>query len=177
MIYRKCGDALPLQHLGYHRQGSESLLPTKQRDDSIKCLDDLHLALLSHKIHIPKPNDTCDPVVNEMVEVNERSDKTRRIYIRECELMGLTWLLAKKKIVYTPTISAVSHALMYNGLPPHVTTCNADQQKIPLHVDSSQLDKFATSYNRPKEAFFFVALPPRPSHYCALLHSVGHGSK
>ncbi|KAH9292926.1 hypothetical protein KI387_041888, partial [Taxus chinensis] len=115
--------------------------------------------------------------VHEMAEVNERSEKMRRIYSGECDLMGLMWLLAKKKIVYIPTISAVSHALMYNGLSLHATTCNADQQKIPLHLDSSQLDKFAASYNRPKEAFFFVALPPGPSHYRALLHRVGHGSK
>ncbi|KAH9315210.1 hypothetical protein KI387_023837, partial [Taxus chinensis] len=38
----------------------ESLLPTKQRNDSHKCVDDLQSALLNHIIHIPQCNDTCD---------------------------------------------------------------------------------------------------------------------
>ncbi|KAH9298563.1 hypothetical protein KI387_030245 [Taxus chinensis] len=182
-------------------------------DDSHRCVDNFQSALLSRGIHIPQPNDTCDPVlcfcgirlhqisaltcpqafnvtdhvtaspsllalqdscttptpsgcstclralhqVNEMAEVKESSDRTNRIYSRDCELMGLTWLLAKNKTVYISTVSAVFKALMYSGLPPHTTTCSADRQKMPLPVDSSQLDDVSAA--GPKAAFFLAALP------------------
>ncbi|KAH9323456.1 hypothetical protein KI387_018095, partial [Taxus chinensis] len=39
------------------------------------------------------------------------SERTSRMYSRDCELMGLTWLLAKNKTAYIPTVSAVLRAV------------------------------------------------------------------
>lgn len=181
-------------------------------DDSHKCVDNFQSALRGRGIHIPQPNDTCDPVMcycgirlhqistltcpralnvsapryhvtaspsvraledscrnptysgcstclsalhqlNEMTEVEEVSDRTSRIYSRDCELMGLTWLLAKNKTAYIPTVSSVFRALFYSGLPPHTTTCKANREKMPLPVDSSQLTvNAAASFTTPKGA-------------------------
>ncbi|KAH9288860.1 hypothetical protein KI387_032977, partial [Taxus chinensis] len=113
--------------------------------------------------------------VNEMTEVNEISDITSKIYSWDCKLMGITWLLAKNKVVYIPIVSEEFQALMYNGLPHHATTCSVEWQKMPLLVDSSQLDVSTSSYSKPKASFLFVSLPTRPRHYRALLHDAGQG--
>ncbi|KAK4286201.1 hypothetical protein QN277_002792 [Acacia crassicarpa] len=58
---------------------------------------------------------------------------------RDCQLMGLTWLLARNKTAYIPTVSAVLRATMYSGLPRQ-SKCSPDQDNMPLAVDSLQLD-------------------------------------
>ncbi|GLJ11865.1 hypothetical protein SUGI_0178830 [Cryptomeria japonica] len=186
-------------------------------DDSHKCVNNFQSALHGRGIHIPQPNETCDPVLcfcgirlhqistltcpqafnvstplhhvtaspsvraledscrkptysgcstcltalhqlNEMTEVEEISDRTSRIYSRDCELMGLTWLLAKNKTAYIPTVSAVFKALFYSGLPPHTTTCSANRQKMPLPVDSTQLSENAAGFTTPKAAMMTLVL-------------------
>lgn len=44
-------------------------------------------------------------------------DRARRMLGRDCQLMGLTWLLAKNKTVYIPTVSAVLRAMLYSARP------------------------------------------------------------
>lgn len=87
---------------------------------------------------------TCRTALQQldgMAEVDDSSDRTSRIYSRDCQLMAMTWLLAKNRTAYVRTVSAVFRALMYSGLPPHTTTCVSNRQKMPLPVDSSQLDE------------------------------------
>ncbi|GAB2274838.1 hypothetical protein Dimus_009612 [Dionaea muscipula] len=62
---------------------------------------------------------------------------------RDCQLMGLTWLLARNKSAYIPTVSAVLRALMYSThQPPHGATCSPDQENMPLAVvDSLQFQQ------------------------------------
>lgn len=67
------------------------------------------------------------------------SERTNRMYSRDCELMGLTWLLAKNKTAYIPTVSAVLRAVMYNPQQPRQSHCSPDQENMPLAVDSAEL--------------------------------------
>lgn len=85
--------------------------------------------------------------LNGMEEVSDTSDRTNRINSRDCELLGLTWLLAKNRTAYIPTVSAVFRAVMYSGLSPLTTVCTANPEKMPLPVDSTQLDQSAGSLN------------------------------
>lgn len=59
---------------------------------------------------------------------------------RDCQLMGLTWLLARNKTAYIPTVSAVLRAIMYSA-HPHESKCSPDQENMPLAVDSLQFEK------------------------------------
>ncbi|KAM0952403.1 putative SPARK domain-containing protein [Dioscorea sansibarensis] len=66
-------------------------------------------------------------------------DRGSRMMKRDCELMGLTWLLARNKTAYIPTVSAVLRAILYSAHPQHYK-CSPDQENMPLAVDSLQFD-------------------------------------
>ncbi|KAI3765591.1 hypothetical protein L2E82_15629 [Cichorium intybus] len=76
-----------------------------------------------------------------------KGDRTSKMLNRDCQLMGLTWLLAKNKTAYIPTVSAVLRAIMYSAHPPHESKCSPDQENMPLAVDSLQFDKSESSYS------------------------------
>ncbi|XP_031501410.1 uncharacterized GPI-anchored protein At4g28100-like [Nymphaea colorata] len=65
-------------------------------------------------------------------------DRASKMFSRDCQLMGLTWLLAKNKTAYIPTVSAVLRAIMYSNHPPHQSKCSPDQENMPLALDSVQ---------------------------------------
>jgi hypothetical protein len=66
---------------------------------------------------------------------DKESDRERKMYNRDCQLMALTWLLGKNKTAYIPTVSAVLRAIMYSA-HPHDIKCSPDQENMPLAVDS-----------------------------------------
>ncbi|KAG6467253.1 uncharacterized GPI-anchored protein At4g28100-like [Zingiber officinale] len=69
-------------------------------------------------------------------------DRAARMFAWDCELMSLTWLLARNKTAYIPTVSAVLRALLYSGLPAAGGggggRCSPDLENMPLAVDSLQ---------------------------------------
>ncbi|KAL6856079.1 hypothetical protein ACP4OV_018881 [Aristida adscensionis] len=76
-------------------------------------------------------------------------DRARRLLGRDCQLMGLTWLLAKNKTAYIPTVSAVLRAMLYAAHPTEsgsggggnaAPRCSPDQENMPLAVDSLQFE-------------------------------------
>ncbi|KAG4967658.1 hypothetical protein AAZX31_12G100700 [Glycine max] len=79
------------------------------------------------------------------------SDRVKKMFNRDCQLMGLTWLLAKNKTAYIPTVSAVLRAMMYSA-HPHESKCSPDQENMPLAVDSLQFESGHA--------------PSRPSKFC-----------
>lgn len=79
---------------------------------------------------------------------HEGGDRASKILTRDCQLMGLTWLLARNKTAYIPTVSAVLRAIMYSAHPPHESKCSPDQENMPLAVDSLQFEKSASSSSR-----------------------------
>ncbi|KAK3446002.1 uncharacterized GPI-anchored protein At4g28100 [Eucalyptus grandis] len=81
------------------------------------------------------------------------SDRTSRMLDRDCQLMGLTWLLARNKTAYIPTVSAALRAIMYSWHPPEGAKCSPDQENMPLAVDSLQFER-AQSSSAPSLAWF-----------------------
>ncbi|EYU24846.1 hypothetical protein MIMGU_mgv1a013501mg [Erythranthe guttata] len=79
------------------------------------------------------------------IEQSDGGDRASKMLSRDCQLMGLTWLLARNKTAYIPTVSAVLRAVMYSAHPPHESTCSPDQENMPLAVDSLQFDKYDSS--------------------------------
>ncbi|KAJ4847882.1 hypothetical protein Tsubulata_011610 [Turnera subulata] len=78
-------------------------------------------------------------------ESSTRDDRARKMFNRDCQLMGLTWLLARNKTEYIPTVSAVLRAIMYSAHPPHESKCSPDQENMPLAVDSLQFERSQSS--------------------------------
>ncbi|KAM0025860.1 putative SPARK domain-containing protein [Helianthus debilis subsp. tardiflorus] len=74
-----------------------------------------------------------------------KDDRRSKMLNLDCQLMGLTWLLARNRTAYIPTVSAVLRAIMYTAHPSHESKCSPDQLNMPLAVDSLQLDKTESS--------------------------------
>ncbi|KAK8562534.1 hypothetical protein V6N13_018879 [Hibiscus sabdariffa] len=91
------------------------------------------------------------------------TERANKMFNRDCQLMGLTWLLARNKTAYIPTVSAVLRAIMYSA-HPHESKCSPDQENMPLAVDSLQFEKAQSSpapISPPSWASFaFPILPP-----------------
>ncbi|KAJ4975850.1 hypothetical protein NE237_000956 [Protea cynaroides] len=71
--------------------------------------------------------------------------KETKMLNRDCQLMGLTWLLARNKTAYIPTVSAVLRAMMYSAHPTNLSKCSPDQENMPLAVDSLQFQRLDSS--------------------------------
>ena len=81
------------------------------------------------------------------VATDER-DRGSRMFGRDCQLMGLTWLLTKNKTTFIPTVSAVIRAILYSSHRPtggaaKLTKyhCSPDQANMPLAVDYQHFEK------------------------------------
>ncbi|XP_020256446.1 LOW QUALITY PROTEIN: uncharacterized GPI-anchored protein At4g28100-like [Asparagus officinalis] len=75
------------------------------------------------------------------------------------QLMGLTWLLAKNKTLYIPTVSAVLRAVLYSSHPPtQPYKCSPDQEKMPLAVDSLVIQKTESSSSAVASSDFALGL-------------------
>ncbi|CAN6478734.1 unnamed protein product [Victoria cruziana] len=96
-----------------------------------------------------KGNSTARTARVEDEEGGRRKGKMQR---RECEMMGLTWLLAKNKTAYVPTVAAVLRAFMANeaaGVDDDAQgplSCSVDRDGMPLAVDSAELDTSDASH-------------------------------
>ncbi|KAL2331762.1 hypothetical protein Fmac_019343 [Flemingia macrophylla] len=72
-------------------------------------------------------------------EKENESERAKKMFKLDCQLMALTWLLGRNKTAYIPTVSAVLRALMYSAYP-HQSKCSPDQENMPLAVDSLQFE-------------------------------------
>ncbi|KAG5551848.1 hypothetical protein RHGRI_010072 [Rhododendron griersonianum] len=97
---------------------------------------------------------------------SKQSDQTSKMLSRDCQLMGLTWLLARNKTAYIPTVSAVLRAVMYSAHPPpqqEEPKCSPDHDNMPLAVDSLLFEKASASSSPSLRlttgAFWFPILP------------------
>ncbi|KAL2328286.1 hypothetical protein Fmac_021713 [Flemingia macrophylla] len=87
---------------------------------------------------------------------NGGSERVKKMFNRDCQLMGLTWLLARNKTTYIPTVSAVLRAIMYSA-HPRESKCSPDQENMPLAVDSLQFD---TGHAPSRPLIFRMTLLP-----------------
>ncbi|KAK4484865.1 hypothetical protein RD792_007465 [Penstemon davidsonii] len=90
----------------------------------------------------------------------QQEDRASKMLRRDCQLMGLTWLLARNKTAYIPTVSAVLRAIMYSAHPPHESTCSPDQENMPLAVDSLQFEKYDSSSPPSTMSSTYIPLLP-----------------
>lgn len=104
---------------------------------------------------------------------NEGDDRASKMFNRDCQLMGLTWLLAKNKTAYIPTVSAVLRAIMYSAHPPHESKCSPDQENMPLAVDSLQFQKMdgSSSSSTPHALSLYLPLLPLTTFVFFYRHS------
>lgn len=92
-------------------------------------------------------------VVYNLVQLNEEKtgntskseDRTSKMHNRDCELMGLTWLLAKNRTAYFHTVSAVLRAIMMSSGGSDPRSCSLNSDGMPLAVDSSEINNQSLS--------------------------------
>lgn len=92
-------------------------------------------------------------VFHKFMQLNEdkagrinRTERTSKMHNRDCELMGLSWLLNKDRSAYIHTVSAVLRALMMNtDDASDPTFCSLNSDGMPLAVDSSEINNQSSS--------------------------------
>ncbi|KAK8655931.1 hypothetical protein V6N13_108494 [Hibiscus sabdariffa] len=87
-----------------------------------KCLKTLHL--LNNK---------------DTLNSSKAEERTTRMRNKDCQLMGLTWLLAKNRTAYIRTVSAVLRAMMMSEDGSTPSSCTLNSDGMPLPVDSSEI--------------------------------------
>lgn len=92
-------------------------------------------------------NITCTQLNKKTSNSSKAEDRTTKIHNKDCELMGLTWLLAKNRTAYMHTVSAVLRALMLNTDGSYPQSCSLNSDGMPLAVDSSEISDHSSSTN------------------------------
>ncbi|KAF8399007.1 hypothetical protein HHK36_014874 [Tetracentron sinense] len=120
----------------------------------------------------------CSKCLNRLYQLNKeksgnssKSDRTSKMHNRDCELMGLTWLLAKNRTAYIPTVSAVFRALMMSPDSSDPQSCSLSSDGMPLAVDSAELDN-ASSSHAIQSPFHLTILSLSLVYVCVILSSV-----
>lgn len=80
---------------------------------------------------------------------SKSEERKSKMQSEDCEVMGLTWLLAKNRSAYIHTVTSVLRALMMttqdgtsNSVPD---SCTLNSDGMPLAVDSSEINKSSSS--------------------------------
>lgn len=86
----------------------------------------------------------------------------------DCELLGMTWLLARNRTLYLPAVTGVLRALILAAGDGRPLSCTVAGDGKPLAVDSANLDDSVSSSARPllllvASFFFLLILPPAAS--------------
>lgn len=81
----------------------------------------------------------------ETLNSSKPENRTTKMHHKECQLMGLTWLLAKNRTAYIRTVTSVLRAKMMSedGSDPRSCTLNSDG--MPLAVDSAEISGCSVS--------------------------------
>ncbi|CAN4086654.1 unnamed protein product [Withania somnifera] len=90
----------------------------------------------------------CSKCLNSLYLLNEGrvenksrlEDRTKKMRSRDCQLMGLTWLLNKNRSGYIHTVSSVLRALMLSEGSSDPQSCTLNSDGMPLAVDSSEIN-------------------------------------
>ncbi|CAN1180391.1 Uncharacterized GPI-anchored protein At4g28100 [Linum perenne] len=75
-------------------------------------------------------------------------ERTTKMQNKDCQLMGLTWLLSKNRTAYIHTVSAVLRAIMLHDDNDRDSlseprSCSVNSDGMPLAVDSSEIQSGA----------------------------------
>ncbi|KAJ6677071.1 GPI-ANCHORED PROTEIN [Salix viminalis] len=95
---------------------------------------------------------------NKTSNSSKSEDRSARMHNKDCQLMGLTWLLAKNRPAYIHTVTAVLRAMMMStdGSDPRSCTLNSDG--MPLAVDSSEISNNSLSISHQAPIYVAIAV-------------------
>ncbi|XP_043703039.1 uncharacterized GPI-anchored protein At4g28100-like [Telopea speciosissima] len=107
----------------------------------------------------------CSNCLNSLYQLNEEksvnsseADRKSKMHHKDCEIMGLTWLLAKNRTAYIPTVTVVLRALMMSTDGSDPKSCSLNRDGMPLAVDSAELDNQSSSITHLSPVRFTIAL-------------------
>lgn len=86
----------------------------------------------------------CNTCLRELNQLNGNVSASASKDSRECQLMGLTWLLARNTTLYLPTATSVLRALMaspdqFSG-SAGPTSCSVPHDEMPFAVGSDEIN-------------------------------------
>ncbi|KAJ4972624.1 hypothetical protein NE237_005798 [Protea cynaroides] len=94
----------------------------------------------------------CSKCLNSLYQLNEeksvdssKADRNNKMHNKDCEVMGLTWLLAENRTAYIPTVTSVLRALMMRTDGSDPKSCSLTTDGMPLAVGSADLDSQSSS--------------------------------
>ncbi|KAL5545006.1 hypothetical protein UlMin_008790 [Ulmus minor] len=82
---------------------------------------------------------------NKSSNTSQLEERTTKMHNKDCELMGLTWLLAKNRTAYMHTVSSVVRAMMMSTDGSDPRSCTLSSDGMPLAVDSSEISDQSSS--------------------------------
>uniref|UniRef100_A0A5B6YT47 SPARK domain-containing protein n=1 Tax=Davidia involucrata TaxID=16924 RepID=A0A5B6YT47_DAVIN len=94
----------------------------------------------------------------KMGNLTKSEDRTSKMHNRDCELMGLTWLLAKNRSAYIQTVSAVLRAIMMSNDGSDPQSCSLNSDGMPLAVDSSEINNQSPSTTLQSSVYLYILL-------------------
>ena len=77
---------------------------------------------------------------NKTSKSSKSEERNNKMHNRDCELMGLTWLLAKNRSAYIHTVSAVLRAIMMSKDGSSPKSCSLNSDGMPLAVNSFEIN-------------------------------------
>ncbi|EEF29257.1 uncharacterized GPI-anchored protein At4g28100 [Ricinus communis] len=108
----------------------------------------------------------CSKCLNALYLLNNKKtlnssksdDRTTKMHNKDCQLMGLTWLLATNRTAYIHTVSAVLRAMMMNVDSSNPQSCTLGSDGMPLAVDSSEISNNSLSVTHQAPIYLSVVL-------------------
>ncbi|KAJ9162492.1 hypothetical protein P3X46_022259 [Hevea brasiliensis] len=108
----------------------------------------------------------CSKCLNSLYRLNNKKtlnsskseDRTTKMHNKDCQLMGLTWLLAKNRTAYIHTVSAVLRAMMMNADGSNPQSCTINSDGIPLAVGSSEISSNSLSISHQAPIYVSVVV-------------------
>ncbi|KAL9253452.1 putative GPI-anchored protein [Drosera capensis] len=74
--------------------------------------------------------------------------RTSKMRSKECELMGITWLLAKNRSAYMDTVTSVLRAMMMSPNGSYPRSCSLKSNEFPIAVDSAEISSSTSASTR-----------------------------
>lgn len=110
----------------------------------------------------------CNKCLNSLHTLNRNNktsnssklqDRATKMHNQDCQLMGVTWLLANNRTAYFHTVTSVLRALMMSKDGSYPRSCTLNSDGMPLAVDSSEFssNSFSVTHNQPS-IFASIAL-------------------
>ncbi|CAN4088788.1 unnamed protein product [Withania somnifera] len=106
----------------------------------------------------------CSKCLNSLYLLSEdrvgnksRSEnRTKKMGSRDCQMMGLTWLLNRNRSGYIHTVSSVLRALMLTQGSSDPLSCTLNSDGMPLAVDSLEIDDESSAVAIQASVYLYI---------------------